>query len=374
MELRDALRKAAAFAAKKGAPDDPKLGVAIFPPVFDLMQEVPLVDDIPYPAQPGFVVATSGDAGVLIHLDPGVQVPHVVVNAAQLRKALLVVKKEPFRLAVTSPTVVTLVTERGLGFNLSAQPAALFPPVPPQPSTYRPFSMSVAMLLRRVLHATAKEKAAVDYPEMAAVHLTRGYAEATDQHRLARAPLPPILDTGCLVSPSILRAWPAKLPVGGLGVGTAGDHIWVQVGEELRFAKMAPDSTFAQLDTWLEKDHGFHVDFDTPALIQAVDGARKSSPDDLVQLAFSSGSVEVAGRSVAGAVTSRTILPAAGATEPVPVLLRGSYLHDAMTQFPAKVRCYYTSSRHPVRLEDPYLTALVWPTVLDMEVADEAGN
>jgi hypothetical protein len=371
MDLAQALKRAAPFAAAgKGlAADDPRQGIHVVPATFHVNLPVVMLDDVPLPHYPAHVIAQDGDVGIVIHLDPHVRVPHVVIDADQTEKALKQLRKQDFRLDCTAAGLATFTSAAGQQLNVAAYRPESYPALPGMPSAYRPVRADAMTVLRRVLHAAAKDDQ--DRPDLARVHLTREWAEATDQQRIARSYVGLVAGASCLVAPELFRDWPKRDPETGVSVGEEVGWLWLQVGEELRFASMHPDGDYYRLDNLMpEKDHGYWHDFMVAALLPAAESARDTSEADLVELAFSSGSLEVRGVRQDGTVTSSSVMPASGATTPVRLVLRGRMLKDALRAFGGTLRLFWTGPQQPIRLEDAHTTELIWPLVLDQVEAE----
>lgn len=359
MDLRSALKKACSFAAKDGF-------VCTGPAVFHPEKEIVLVDGVALPHRNAYVHATDGVTHWMAWLDPGLPVPASAMEAAPLKKALSQLAKGKHAQVILEKTGPTTTALRGPNAVVHLQgdiPPVLSPQPPPGRGSF--LTTEDASRLLRVLHAAASERAE-DKTEVTAVHLTPSFAEATDQSRVARAgiglPLEPVL-----VAPKLFEQW---TPGGEFTQSFyfSQGYLVLQAGEELRWTPAAPATTFVDLSSFMLKDHNQRADCLVGPLLNAVKTAKAASPIGVVEMAFSTGSVEVRGMAEDGRVGGLTQLSADGAGEPAHVVLRAKLLMEALSEFSERhVTLHYSDSTQPLRLSSPGYQELIWPLCLPEE-------
>lgn len=368
MDLLKALGKAAPFVqtGKDLAEDYPMQGVLVVPPEFDRDAPLVLAGDVPLPAFPGWVSAIDVESGVgvVIHLDPMLEeIPSVVLDGKQLKKLLPLLKKAPaFTLTRVGESTATFTLPTGATHHVRAYRRPDFAAIPPLPAVWTPLPWASVQTALRAQHVVAKDEE--DRPDLACLHVTPWCVEASDQSRIVRAIVPGLVPEGLLLPVDLFRGWPRGCPELGVSLGRVDEWLWLQVGEELRFAKVRLDTDYPKLDPLIpEKDHGYRASVWTGALHGAVAGVRRSSPVDLIELAWSAGSVEVRGVDGDGRVLASSVVRAVGATTPVRVVLRGKHLEQAVASFlgTEQVMVFYAPSPQPLRIEDDACTELLWP-------------
>jgi hypothetical protein len=359
MLLREALLRAAPFAAEEG----PLAHVVVVPAVFLAHHPVEFVGAHALPFEPARVQATNGTTGVIIPLDPGTDVPYVAMHAGALKKVLqLLPKGADFTLAPLGHNVA--VSWDGTGCSVAAlpDPGAALPPLK-LPGQMRAVLPQTLRSMHRVLHCAIEDP---DRPLLGNVHLTPWWAEATDQNRVARTTHAGLVPHGMLVPPDLFRTW--KDPgVLGVSMATVGDTLWVQIGEELRHAKVGLDADFFNLDPLLVEAPCFRAQVLGPAMVDAIKRAAKTSPINVLELVFGPGACSVAGLTADGDPSAREVIPTVGNAGDVTVrmTLRASYVRDAVTAAVDKgkesIVLKYLHASAPLRVERGPFSEMVWP-------------
>jgi len=365
MDLRTALAHALPFAGTDGY-------VLVEPAVFH--EHLPIIllgDRTPLPHVPAKVSAHDGETGVVIMLDPDEDVPLVGLAAAPLRKALPVT---PDSLEVIAQGASAALRERGPVVGSGSTPSVLTVPVhaaPAQlrtglipPEWMRPVSLATVVSVARVTHATVDDP---DRPLLQRLHLTPQRAEATDQSRVARATHGGLVPSGMLVPPDVFqRAKHSRPGALGAAVGVTDGWWWLQLGEELRFARTAPDADFMRLDELVDLSPCFEAVVFGPALHTALAKASKTSTAGVVELVLGDGACGVSGMDAEGAPTSHErLLAATNTREVVRLSLRASYARDAVAaaldRQPDPLVLRYRSPYAPIQVERGSYTETVWP-------------
>jgi hypothetical protein len=366
VDLRTAIARVSKFAAP--AKDQSVLcGIQLYPAVFRAGQPVEEVetkggDVVRLPHVPAYVTATNGRVGVRINLDPDVVVPHALVDAVALRNAVAQLPKRSFfTIQKTGPAqVVVRSSKTEASFHVPCTEGTAFPALPPLPLQLRLFSRWRETL--RVMEAAGDDD---KFPDLKNLHLTPSGVEAGDTDRIARAPVSPPLTRGLLVTRDLFRHWPRGKDL-FVALGATERILTLLVDEEVRFCEFSDDTAAYDLGPKLPEEHyGYRCCAPRAALMNAIKFGSTSSPNDVVELLFGRGSLEVAGLHTDGSRTSSDTVIALGSTDPVRVVLRGRKLWDLLSSLEdVEVDIGYTAFNQPVRLESTggYVAA-VWPLI-----------
>lgn len=351
MELRHAVTRVAKWAGQDG----PRAGIRLIGAGPDHLT----VDGRRLPTRPAQVVATDGEVGCWVMLDPGEDVPDVVVDGQGMRRALRAMGDSPFGLEVTGPRQVT-VRGGGQQVAVGAWPAEEFPVLPTWPTAFWDAQGCVDEV-RRVVHA-ALQKPDPDRPNLAYLHCSQAFTEATDERRVARVAAA-LLPRRGLVPARLFGGWPARAPQAW--VATTDQHCWLCVGDELRFGRVGSAERFWDLDGVLPADQPASTVMLAGDLLRLVVAARKVADRDLVELRFGAGAVAVCGMGGAGELRSCGSVPLKGCGEPAVLVVRGRMVQDALGEFGGAVRVSWGHAPQPLRFSDATLQAAVWPLVPD---------
>lgn len=364
MELRKALMRVARWAGLEG----PRSGIRLIPAVYGLPEVT--VGGRVVPQQPARVVATDGEVGCWVTLSPGEDVPDVVMDARGTLQAMKAMTGTPvFGLEVTGPRQVT-VRGGGQMVAVGAWPSEEFPVLPECPTAFWE-ALGIVQDIHRVTHA-ALQKPDPDRPNLAYLHCREAFTEATDERRVARVRAALLPGRG-LVPARLFSSWPAGRDRYSVWMGTSHQHCFLQVAEELRFARISPAEKFWDLDGVLPDDKAATTVLHAESLLKLVEGARKVAERDLVELRFGDGRVAVCGMGGGGEQRSCGSVPLLGCGEAAVLVLKGRLVTDALLAFRNRaVRVSWGHAPQPLRFSDDRLTAAIWPLVPDppQEAAD----
>lgn len=366
MDLRGAILRAAKF-IKKGKEPGILAGIRLKPHVFFDTPPIYVKRkdgvDVRLPDVQGYVMAADGDVGILIHLNPDEYVPDVVLEGAAIAKMLSGTKaKTKIILDMTSPTAVGVrYLDKPISFNVQAFAGNAYPPAPQWPATLRRFHEAESAL--RVAHYAGSDE---ERPELRYLHLTDRFIEASDQLRMARVPVRSGLTNNPLLIPkTMFKSWPRKRDA--VSFGFTESMAFLYVDEEVRFGSLtnAPE-TFFNLSLRLPETHnGYRACVARMPFMQAVKFGTAASPRDFVELTFGKDTVEVCGLGDDGSRNSRNMIDAAGASDPVRLVLKGRTLWKSLQILgDAEIDLGYSAFNQPLRIEaSAGWTALDWPMI-----------
>jgi hypothetical protein len=242
--------------------------------------------------------------------------------------------------------------------------------VPQLPTRWRRVSVEVLDLVLRAVPAAARD--ADGRKDLGRLHVTPRLTEASDQVRLVRVGVGVVEDGAYLVAPDLFRS-PSRAKFPGMLVGVADGHLWFSTGEELRWAKLLDAKDYWDLGAFVPAvQHDSRADVAAETFDAAVAAAVTSTPDDLVELTFHGGVVEVRGVAADARTTAAVEVRLAPAAGPAPVraVFRGKLLRSTSKLFSDGIVRLSWREAGPLRFDDDTTTAVVWPLVTGKEPTD----
>lgn len=362
MRLREALQRALQFA------DGSSAYVTLTPAVFDPNTEaqfVPFRSEhvlVPVPLIPAYVTATDGTTVVRCTVDPDVWVPAASLEATALKQALSSVSRKhevtviPIGAALAAMYVNDGVTATTRHIQMLDKPqrhpwhvGGVMHHVLPERIT----------TLLKIVHAASDNP---DEPDLAWLHLTPHFSEATDRARLSRAN-GGIVSTPILAPAGTFWKWPKMtgLPV---GVNVDGDHLTLQIDDEARQVKVRPAVGYMDLSPHLDRG-GYAADVVACDLEDAIAAARKASAIDVVELEFQRSTLSVRGLAADGLVQyHRDVATRTNGAEVVRCAFKGKLLVEAVSAMGASIaRAHYRHASAGVVFGCPTITEVVWPMI-----------
>lgn len=305
---------------------------------------------------PPWLYATDGLRSALVKVDRP-DLPNVLLPAGDLVKAA----GDPGELEVveTGFGKVELRTETATyqlqGLNFDA-----FPALPQTPAQYTLIQKEYWAEVAKAFHAAAKE---TEDPELAVVHFTPDYVEATDKNRLVRVEIPG--PWAGLVPARAFKAWPK----GEIQVAFTTAHAFFWVGDELRVAGLLTNPNYPKTANVIPPEYQAFALVETAAFRDAIlQGLAMSglgvvnldvnpAVDNLVIRAWQEGAEESA------YVATIPILHGRG--EPGMLLVTGKFVHEALQKVSTpNVKLGYGGVADPLRMESGLMTVCVWQMVV----------
>ena len=355
MRLRDAILRAAKFAAKDDNNQRALNTVRLVPPPEP-------TEPGGWPDRPGYVMATDGSTGIVIYVDPMDTYPDLAVDAKAIVAALKGVEKGGhFTLQRRTEHSAGLDTAGGKHI-VATRDHKHYPAMPAAPERLHKFDRYD--LIKAVQHAVGKDK---DASELKGIHFHPKWTEATDQSRIARSSVALAVGQSHLVPATLFRNWPSRKthPL-GTAVGFANGNAFFWVDEELRFGGCLDAKAYFDLSPMFPPEHqGTRVCLDRADMKQSVKLALDSTEKQWVELRFGEGKLSVSGLSELGNTQYVQVFDAPEATALVNVVVRGKLLWEALHNIPDRevVVCYSTPSE-PLRIECDNFVEALWPLVL----------
>lgn len=323
---------------------------------------------VPNPAGVPYVYATDGRRFASAHVDlkdfPDMLLPSGPLAAAAKDLGTLEIIEAGYgKLELRSKTST---------YSLRSMDTSKFPVLPVMPEQFSPISSGDWAEVTKVFHAAGREQ---ENPELAVVHFTPEYVEATDQTRLVRVEIPGPWDG--LVPVSTFKSWPK----GSVHTVFSKTHAFFRVGDELRVGVLAHNSSYPKTVSVVPKRHeGPFVLVATEIFRDAVQQGTALSELGLILLEMDSVTLGMQVRAWREGSTDdpryEATVPVLHGKLPEPVLpgkfpepsavqnimlLAGKPIEAALQKVVTpNVRLCYGTVSDPIRIESGIFSACVW--------------
>lgn len=300
-----------------------------------------------------YVFATDGLRSALVKVDLE-NLPNVLLPSSDLVKAA----KDPGNMEVVEAGYgkINLVTEVG-NYEIQGLPFDHFPGLPNMPSTYNQIDKSEWAAITKVFHAAAKE---TDEPDLAVVHFTPDYVEATDKNRLVRVEVGGQWDG--LVPASTFKVWPK----GEVWYGFTTTHAFFWVGDELRVGHLLHSPSYPQTAKVVPGEHiGPHIVVPTRQVYEAVKQGAELSDLGMVTISIKDRLTIRAWSENQEASTYEAQVDVYDSTGHEGMLLvTGKYLAEALAQVESlNFQLGFGGVSDPLRIDSGSYIACVWQLV-----------
>lgn len=313
-----------------------------------------------FPSQQGgspWLYATDGLRSALVKVDRE-DLPNVLLPADDLVKAA----KDPGELEVIEAGFgkVELRTDTAT-YQLQGLNFDSFPAIPPMPAQYTLIQKEYWAEVAKAFHAAGKETAD---PELAVVHFTPDFVEATDKNRLVRVEIPG--PWSGLVPARAFTSWPK----GEVQVAFTTTHAFFWIGDELRVTSLLTNPNYPKTDNMIPPEYPAFVLVETAAFRDAILQGMAMSGLGIVNLDVNPATDNLVIRAwqedAEESAYVATIPILHGNRGPAGMLLvTGKYVHEALQKVTTpNVKLGYGSISDPLRMEAGLLTACVWQMVL----------
>lgn len=303
---------------------------------------------------PPYVFATDGLRSVLIKVDCD-DLPNVLLPVGDLVK----VAKDPGNLKVTEIGYGRINLATGIGvYRIQGLSFDHYPIVPTMPSAFTQIVPGDWDCISKVFHAAAKE---TEEPELAVIHFTPGYVEATDKNRLVRV--------------EVLGTWEGLVPANMFKVWGKGEvlaaftdtHAFFQVGDELRIGHLLHTPNYPKTTAVVPVTHvGPFIVVHTRSMLDAVQRGSELSDLGMVTIEITDRLVIRAWSEQKERNTYEAEIPLQDGTgnegNEGMLLVAGKYLAEALNQVDTvNVHVGFGNVFDPIRIESGVFTAVIWP-------------
>jgi hypothetical protein len=325
MELRDAIAKTAKF-AWKGKQKSPTKGIRFMPGAN---------------GHRSALYATNGPQGLMVFLDPGIDVPNCLLDAERLEAVIKGVKHVDIE--GMSNGNVTLS-----GVTVPSGNVTEFPAIPNFPaSDFHDFSDW--WIARKLLSVVSKD---AQQPLLQCLHFRNDLIEASDRFRIIRA--------------WIRTPWQGLVP-GSIFAGLRDEKISAAFGadeavfrcdDELRFT-ILKRGTFQDCDSLVPMEHkGPRIIVEKEHILDRISRAR--SLDPICEIALSCEGATVRGSGYGGIASA--IHSSEATSAPVMLKINTTWLFMAIRDlYTPHIAIGYTGPGDPIRIESGVLVTAIWP-------------
>lgn len=302
---------------------------------------------------PSYVYATDGLVTSLIKVD-GDCLPNVLLPAGDLIKAT----KDSGEIKIVEDGYgqVSLITFFGV-YRLQGKSFDCFPGLPRMPSSYTPISLGEWGDIRKVFHAAAKE---AEDSELAVVHFTPDYVEATDKARLVRVNLSK--EWSGLVSVSVFKSWPK----GEVYVSFTETHAFFWVGDELRIGQLLNCPNYPKTASTIPGEHeGPYAVVSTRKIYEAAKQGAQLSDLGMVTLEFGDSLIIRAWSENQEASTYQAEIKIYDGSKHAGLfLITGKFLVEALAHVESRnIQLGYGGLSDPLRIDSGAYTACIWQLI-----------
>ena len=307
-----------------------------------------------YQGEPPWLYATDGLRSALVKVDRE-DLPNVLLPASDLVKAA----KDPGELDVVEVGYgkIELRTEAAV-YQIQGLNFGSYPGVPQTPTQYAPVASEDWAEVVKVFHGAAKET--VD-PEMAVIHFTPDFVEATDKNRLVRVDVAG--PWAGLVPARAFKAWPK----GEVQVAFTTTHAFFWIGDELRVASLLTNPDYPKTANTVPPVHpGPFVLVRTALFRDAVCQGMAMSGLGLVNMEMTGDKVVIrAWQEDAEESSYVAEAPVLHARGPAGMLtITGKYVDEALRKVDTpNVKLGYGTVADPLRIESGRFVCCVWQMV-----------